>query len=366
MDAARLSKISADAHIDEPHDLWFERMDPDLRDRAPRRIQQGSEGAWSLVIDDSPLGWSDVSAEEARANEASRLAAAAPDVRLDMMRTDGVNAEIIYPTIGLYAWNIQDPEVGRACCVVYNDWILERLGGIDRIRLAAMIPTWDVDVAIDEVRRVATNPSIAGLLLPLVGTPEWNLPGWEPLWTAIEETGIPAVMHQGSGHDMLFYRGWGSPTANLLATQSMAPRAAALLSCSGVLERHPDLHVVMVEVNAGWMAWTMSTLDEYYVAHQRNGWTKPILAELPSHYLRHQVHATFQDDPVALHNIPLTGTDCLLWGNDYPHPESTYPDSNRVLDRLLGDVAPDDARAVVFDNAARVFGFSQHVAEPVS
>jgi predicted TIM-barrel fold metal-dependent hydrolase len=202
--------------------------------------------------------------------------------------------------------------------------------------------------------------------LPLVGTPEWNLPGWEPLWTAIEETGIPAVMHQGSGHDMLFYRGWGSPTANLLATQSMAPRAAALLSCSGVLERHPDLHVVMVEVNAGWMAWTMSTLDEYYVAHQRNGWTKPILAELPSHYLRHQVHATFQDDPVALHNIPLTGTDCLLWGNDYPHPESTYPDSNRVLDRLLGDVAPDDARAVVFDNAARVFGFSQHVAEPVS
>jgi predicted TIM-barrel fold metal-dependent hydrolase len=243
---------------------------------------------------------------------------------------------------------------------VYNNWIVERLGGIDRIKLAAMIPTWDVDMAIDEVRRMASNPSVGGLLLPLVGTPEWNLPVWEPLWAAIQETAIPAVMHQGSGHDMIFYRGWGSPTANLLTTQSMAPRAAALLSCSGVLERHPDLHVVMVEVNAGWMAWTMSTLDEYYTAHQRNGWTKPILAELPSHYLRHQVHATFQDDPVALHNIPLTGTDCLLWGNDYPHPESTYPDSNRVLDRLLGDVAPDDARAVVFDNAARVFGFSQH------
>ena len=67
---------------------------------------------------------------------------------------------------------------------------------------------------------------------------------------------IPVVMHQGTGHDMIFYRGWGSATANLLTTQSMAARATALLSCSGVLERHPALHVVLVEVNAGWLAWT--------------------------------------------------------------------------------------------------------------
>ena len=68
------------------------------------------------------------------------------------------------------------------------------------------------------------------------------------------------------------------------------------------------------------------------------------------------MHATFQDDPVAIHNIPFTGTDCLLWGNDYPHPESTYPNSNKVLDALLDDVADDDARAVVFDNAAASSG----------
>jgi predicted TIM-barrel fold metal-dependent hydrolase len=366
MEAAQLAKISADAHIDEPHDLWFERMDARLRDRAPRRIQAEQEGGWSLVVDDNPVGWVDLTAEEAEANEEARIAAAAPDVRLEMLRTDGVNGEIIYPTIGLYAWNIEDPAVGLASCVIYNDWILERLGGNDRIKLAAMIPTWDVDMAIDEVQRVAGDASVSGLLLPLVGTPEWNLPVWEPLWAVIEETGLPAVMHQGTGHDMIFYRGWGSPTANLLTTQSMAPRATALLSCSGVLERFPDLHVVLVEVNAGWLAWTMSTLDEYYLAHQKNGWTKPILAALPSHYVRRQVHATFQDDPVALHNIALTGSDCLLWGNDYPHPESTYPDSNKVLDRLLAGVDVDDAHAVVFDNAARIFGFSAGVREPVS
>ena len=57
-----------------------------------------------------------------------------PTVRFEMMRNDFINAEIIYPTIGLYAWNVQDPEVGRQSCTVYNDWALERLGGIDRIR----------------------------------------------------------------------------------------------------------------------------------------------------------------------------------------------------------------------------------------
>ena len=113
MDAAQLSKISADAHIDEPHDLWFERIDESVRDRAPRRIQSEPEGGWSLVVDGNPVGWVDLSAEEARANETERIAAASPDVRFEMMRTDDVNAEIIYPTIGLYVWNIAIPRSAR-------------------------------------------------------------------------------------------------------------------------------------------------------------------------------------------------------------------------------------------------------------
>ncbi len=65
MHASQLSKISADAHVDEPHDLWFERIDPRLRDRAPRRIQAEQEGGWSLVVDDDPVGWLNLSADEA-------------------------------------------------------------------------------------------------------------------------------------------------------------------------------------------------------------------------------------------------------------------------------------------------------------
>jgi predicted TIM-barrel fold metal-dependent hydrolase len=78
------------------------------------------------------------------------------------------------------------------------------------------------------------------------------------------------------------------------------------------------------------------------------------------------VHATFQDDPVALHNIAYTGTDAVLWGNDYPHEEGTYPDSRDIVQRLASEVDADTARRVFRDNAARVFGFDeQTIDEPI-
>jgi predicted TIM-barrel fold metal-dependent hydrolase len=363
MDPQHLIKLSADAHVDEPHDLWFDRLPEALRDKAPRRIQADADGGWTLVVDGSAIGWSDASLEQAAAQDAERVAAASLDVRHTMFEQDGIHGEIVFPTIGLYVWNIDDPEVGSACCSIYNDWILERLGGDPAVKLAAMIPTWDLHEAIDAVQRSA-SAGFAAHLLPLVGTPEWNDRQWESLWAAIAETGLPAVMHQGTGHDMIFYRGWGSATANLLATQSMAPRATALLSCSGLLERHPALHVVFVEVNAGWMAWTMKTLDEYYAAH--SGWSKPRLVELPSHYIREQVHATFQSDPIGVANIDVTGSRCLLWGNDYPHPESTFPSSREVLAELFANVSADDARAIVGGNAAELFGFDVEALTPVA
>jgi hypothetical protein len=124
MHAADLPKISADAHVDEPHDLWYERMPESLREFAPRRIQSNEAGGWNLVVDGSSVGWSELSAEDAEQKEAERIGAATHDVRFDMMRTDGVNGEVIYPTIGLYVWNIADPVVGATACRIYNDWII--------------------------------------------------------------------------------------------------------------------------------------------------------------------------------------------------------------------------------------------------
>jgi predicted TIM-barrel fold metal-dependent hydrolase len=216
------------------------------------------------------------------------------------------------------------------------------------------------------VRRIAAL-GLGAAMLPLVGTPEYNDPSWDPLWDAIEELGFPAVMHQGTGHSMLFYRGPGASVSNLLATQSMAPRSAALLATSGVLERHPGLHVVFVEVNASWIAWAMDTLDFYndaFVNHQDDygrNWVRPILAEKPSFYIRRQVHATFQDDPAAVANLGRTGVSPLLWGSDYPHEESTYPHSRATVERLFGGLDQHDAARIVGGTCAELFHFDDAV-----
>jgi hypothetical protein len=86
----------------------------------------------------------------------------------------------------------------------------------------------------------------------------------------------------------------------------------------------------------------MQTIDFNTTSFDRYGnttpsgkpWINPALPEPPSHYVRHQVHATFQDDPIALRNIAYTGTDAVLWGNDYPHEEGTYPNSRDIVERL--------------------------------
>ena len=372
LDVAALPKISADAHVNEPHDLWWKRLPDDLRDAAPHRIQTQDDGGWSLVVNgevDESGGPAPrphaVRRRQARAEGTRRTPVARPTCRSTrvstMMRTDGLHGEMVYPTIGLYVYGIERPDVGIASCRVYNDWIHEHLGDdCPRVRYAGLVPRGTPPSAIAEVERIARWPGIAALMLPLVGTPSWNDQQWEPLWAAIAETGLPIVMHQGTGHDMIFYRGWGSPTANLLATQSMAPRTAALLSCGGVLERYPDLHVVLVEVNAGWMAWTMDTLDEYFVAHGA-GCASPTCPSCRATTSAGRCTRRSSATRWRSRRAQISGVECLMWGNDFPHPEGTFPDSAKVLAETLGDVDADDAASITGGNARRVFNFDQAI-----
>ena len=137
---------------------------------------------------------------------------------------------------------------------------------------------------------------------------------------------------------------------------------AGLLAMSGVLADHPRLHFVFVETNAGWLCWAMNTLDQYNEAFKHHlGWVRPVLPEPPSHYMKRQLHGTFQRDPVAIANASQTGIEPLLWGSDYPHHEGTYPHSRKVVQELCAPLAAGDAFAVVSGTAARLFHFDPEV-----
>jgi predicted TIM-barrel fold metal-dependent hydrolase len=365
--------ISADSHVNEPRDLWSANLPASMRERAMKGIEATEDGGWSLILDGSHIG-------KAGSSEADRLAVLDPAHRLAIMREEGIAGECIFPTIGLYVWMLQDPDDGRVSCRIYNDWIHDQLERQSpRFRCAGIIPTWRIEDAIEEVGHI-TALGLGAAMLPTVAEPSYNNRRWEPLWDAIEAARIPVVMHQGTGHDMIWYRGPGATVANLLATQSVGPRTAALLATSGVLERHPDLHVVFVEYNVGWLPWMMETVDFYTESFDRYGTTdkmgsarlaganrtpKPVITpqldERPSFYVRRQVHATFQDDQVGMQNINITGVDALLWGSDYPHEEGTYPNSRATVDRLGGQLKPEEAEKIFRDTAARLFHFDPEV-----
>ena len=357
--------VSGDAHVNEPRDLWTANLPASLRAQAMRGIAAGDDGNWDLLLDSQVV-------DQSTEYEEVRVLQTSLEHRLQVMRDEGIVGEAIFPTIGLYVWMLTDPDGGLASCRIYNEWIADTLGRSPRFKCAGLVPTWRVEDAIAEVGRIAAA-GLGGVMLPAVTAPDWNHVQWDPLWSAIEETGLPVVIHQGTGHSMFFYRGRGAGVSNLLATQSMAPRTAALLANAGVFEDHPDLHVVFVEYNTGWIGWAMQTLDFYTDAFAAYGttptgkkWINPELPEPPSFYLRRQIHATFQDDPVGLNNLPITGPSPLIWGSDFPHEEGTYPHSRVTVDRLAEDLDPESARLVFRENAARVFKFDDEVlATPV-
>ena len=368
MDIDSLPLISADSHVEEDDSFFHDALPASMRDRLPLGMRPRADIAGDfgdrIGVADSTGDKAAVAGERARSSHGELGRGRANDVagRTEVMIEDGVRGECIFPSRGLSVWNTDDAELGRACCEIYNDWIADTLESRStRFRCAGLIPTWKIDQAIAEVERIH-GLGLASAMLPLVGTPDYNRREWTPLWEAIQDTGMPVVMHQGTGHDMLFYRSRGAAVANLLATQSMAPRTAGLLATSGALAEHPDLHFVFVETNAAWISWAMATLDFYYDSFQEyEGWVRPILPEKPGYYIARQVHGTFQYDPVAVTAIAHTGAAPLLWGNDFPHAEGTYPHSRKIVRELMHGLESRDAARIVGGTAAQLFAFAPEV-----
>jgi len=364
-DLSGIGFVSGDSHVNEPRNLWRENLPAKFREQALRGIEAGDDGNWEVILEGHQL-------DKTTAYEDDRMLVSDPAHRYKVMAEEGIVGECIFPTIGLYVWMLTDPDGGTASCRVYNEWIVDGLARSPRFKCAGLVPTWRPDDAVTEVERIA-EAGLGSVMVPAVAAPDWNHRDWAPMWSAIAATGLPAVVHQGTGHSMYFYRGPGAGVANLLATQSMAPRMAGLLATSGVLAANPDLHVVFVEYNVGWLAWAMNTLDYYQQAFSEAGytpqgkkWVNVELPEPPSFYLRRQVHSTFQDDPVGLHNIAMTGAQGLLWGSDYPHHEGTYPHSQETVALLAKPLDKADALRVFRDNAAELFHFDPAVlAEPL-
>lgn len=350
--------VSADNHVFEPVTLWQERLPVRLRERGPRLEQQGDW--WCLVVEGLPprklSRVDDGGGDGAGGGAAARPAGSSHvDERLADMTRDGVVAEVIYPTFGLFVDMVPDPELQMACARVYNDWCAELfLHRPDVFVPAALVPIRAVEPALAELERVADLGFKSAMIptTPPEGT-RYNQDLFDPLWRVAGDAGIPLSLHTGTGAMPQHERGPGGAVINYAKVGLLSAETLCYFAASGVLERFPDLHLVFVETGAGWLPFCLERMDEAFEEHEQ--WVQPKLAAPPSEYAKRQCHVTLGADRTPILAREITGVEPLLWASDYPHPEGTFPESQAVVERIFAEVPDDEVAAIVGGNAARLY-----------
>jgi predicted TIM-barrel fold metal-dependent hydrolase len=342
--------ISTDSHVTEPIELYEERVDAAYRGRVPR-IETVGEWRTLMIEGLGPRKLMPVSEREVAV-----IGDFDADDRMRDQLRDGVSAEVIFPTFALQAcFAPDDAGFQRQLCRAYNSWAAEVFDD-HRLLPVGMVSMLDIDGAIEDAQAVADQGFRALFLPAQVPSRQYNDGAYDPFWAVAEELGLPLTFHSGTGHEPRVVRGPGGAVINyLMGAQLDGPMVILTLAAGGALDRFPEMKIVTVETGASWLAWIMTQADAIYEDHSM--YASPKLSLKPSELIRRQCAATFMYDPVAINNRATTGVETLMWGNDYPHPEGTWPESQTVNADQFDGVSEADLHAIVSGNAANVFGF---------
>jgi predicted TIM-barrel fold metal-dependent hydrolase len=354
--------ISADSHVNPPPTIWRDYLKAEFRDRAPR-LESTDEGDFQVFEGRrTPLlginamagrKFEDYSLNVRRLSE-QRPGGWDPAERLKDQDLDGVQAEVLYGGGPLPS---QDPALRRASYFAYNDWLADFCSAApSRLLGMAYIPCENAQDATAEVRRMAQRKGVAGAVIPRFPPGgNWFDPQWEPLWDTFVEVGWPAGVHVGGrGREMampsLDSTGF---LADLLMSKFAMGEAISIMVLSGILERHPQLRVISVEGQIGWLSFAHYYLDHLWERHRY--WTKSNLKEPPSYYFKRQVYATFMEDPVGLRECHHIGIDKIMWSSDYPHSETTWPKSKELTGDWFKQFDAQDRFMICAGNAQRLY-----------
>lgn len=346
------SIYSCDDHIDlnslQP-DLWRSRLPKTLVERGPH--VETIDGVDRWVCDKNLIGF-----PMPRGNEEVRYRPSDPTIRLEDMDKDGIWASVIYGPVPLHM-SIGDAELEQACFTVWNDWAAEEFNAAapDRLCVLPFLPTHSPEAAGAELERCAAK----GHRGAIIDVFEFDAtdPAWDRLWAAADETGLPLSFHikGGSSLRLSFQIGkWQSAAfASLLPMQ--LNEALAIMLFSGALDRHPNFKLVLAEAGLGWLPYYISRMDmEWGKLKDKIDYASKVP---PSELFRRQVIATFEQEEEAPRIIPQLGFDNVMWASDYPHLDSTFPESQRVIAETFASFSADDRRKVTALNCARLYGF---------
>jgi len=363
---------SADSHFLEPADLWHQIMPKAQADRMPQ-TEMISETEERVTVDGKTFTRAVpkiMTAKGSTGETISELSARPPgsrDINLRMKDLDqeGIWAEVMFQSIGLWCSLIEDPQLIRDAARAENEWLVSEIVPVapDRLVPAALMPMLQVEDAVAECIHAAE------IGLKLISLPTGNPPGtrdyndnsWEPLWAAAEETGMVVAFHIGTdgGDQAAQFRGPGGAILNYVNTTYGGQFAAMKMVTSGALERHPNLKVLVAEGGATWVPQVGDRMNEAYRQHHM--FVRPQLQKQPKEYLYAQVYASFQHDVTAPAAMSAMGYQNVMFGSDYPHLEGTYGHTQETLHGLFDGVAPEVQERITLGAFEELF---PHVSRP--
>ncbi len=357
--------ISSDSHVTMPDAAWQKYLDPEFRDRAPRiectdegdlRVFEGKRTP-ILTLNNLAGKKPEDFTLNVRKLEEQRAGAWDPATRIQDMDADGVDAEVLYVGGPLMT---SDAELRLNSVRGYNRWLSDYSSYAPKRLLGmAAIPIDTPERAVEEIQFASAEPGLAGGYIPLF-PPEGDYGDerWNPIWEAFIDTGLPIGLHVGG-------RRPGTPVVNMyesaprfmtglvMSKLTMAEAVSELIH-GLVMQRYPELKFIAVEGQIGWISFFQYYSDHLWEKHRF--WTKSELKEPPSHYFRRQVFATFMEDPVSLREREHIGIDNIMWASDYPHSETTWPNSKALTDEWLAAFGEEERAKILWKNCAKLYG----------
>ncbi|MFC1405252.1 MULTISPECIES: amidohydrolase family protein [Streptacidiphilus] len=395
--------ISVDDHLIEHPRVFSDRLPKKFLQEGPR-IVEDEQGCHVWHMEDKVFPYIGLNAVAGKSPEQFGLEPLRfedmipgcydPAARVKDMDLDGVQAACCFPSFPGFGGRVflraADKDLGLACIKAWNDFNIDEWCATapDRYVPLSILPLWDVDLAAAELRRVAAKGSrtvsFPDSPVPL-GLPSFHSDHWGPLWDAFEETGIPVSLHFGSGS---FVPGFSASAAALAPNASgkeyqsvsarydpaakgpkdEAPTAASFavyatnlmwttvdLALSGQLQKHPGLKFMLAEGGIGWLPYISERVDNVWQQHRH--YQAIDFDTRPSDLIRKHFWGCYISDEFGLKNRHEIGVDRICVEVDYPHSDSMWPNSRKIIAESLLQVPDDEAHRIVELNARDVFTF---------
>jgi predicted TIM-barrel fold metal-dependent hydrolase len=367
--------ISVDDHVIEPPDVWTDRLPSSQTSSGPHIVQDESgaqlwewEGRrYPVSLMGSPrtrIFKGDGGGDDFRSQSYEEMIPACYNAteRVRAMDEDGITASINFPTFPRFSGTLfleaLDKELALLCVKAYNDWMIDEWCGEHPGRFIPMVilPIWDPIAAAREVERCAAKGARAISFpenpVPL-GLPSFWTDHWDPVFRATNDTGLVLCMHIGTSGQMVIPSPESPEAVPISLCGVNAMSACTDLIYSGKLQDNPNIKIALSEGGSGWVPYLIERMD-YTWARTRLHVRKDVA---PSELFRRHFWSCFISDRTAIEIRHMIGVDKLMWECDFPHNDSEWPNSRKLLEEALIDVPDDEARQIGELNARSLFNF---------